>query len=105
MTAAARRLIAAEGHDPGYGARPLKRSIQRLVENPLARALLEGRFQPGTTIKVDADPGSGTLLFSAGTETVVANAAAGRRDVRRAAEPESEPEPAATGGDGKSRLN
>ena len=51
MTPAARQLIAAEGHDPAYGARPLKRSIQRLIENPLARALLENRFAPGTTIK------------------------------------------------------
>jgi len=103
VTPAARRLVAAEGHDPAYGARPLKRSIQRLVENPLARALLEGRFKPGTTIKVDADAGSGTLLFSAGAETVVASAADERRDVRRAAV--KEPEPAATGGDGKSRFN
>jgi hypothetical protein len=81
----------------------LKRSIQRLVENPLARALLEGKFKPGTTIKVDADTGSGTLLFSSGGETVVANAADERRDVRRGAE--REPEPAATGGNGKDRLN
>ena len=67
MTPAARVLVAGEGHDPAYGARPLRRAIQRLVENPLAKALLEGRFKPGTTIKVDADPGSGTLLFSGGT--------------------------------------
>ena len=58
VTPAARRLIAAEGHDPAYGARPLRHAIERLVENPLARALLEGRFKPGTAIKVDADPGS-----------------------------------------------
>jgi ATP-dependent Clp protease ATP-binding subunit ClpA len=82
VTPAARRLIATEGFDPAYGARPLKRSIQRLVENPLARALLEGRFKPGTTVRVDADPGSGTLLFSDGAETVVTTAGDGRRDVR-----------------------
>jgi ATP-dependent Clp protease ATP-binding subunit ClpB len=103
VTPAARQLVAAEGFDPAYGARPLKRSIQRLVENPLARALLEGRFQPGSTIKVDADPGSGTLLFTSGGETVVANAGDERRDIRRGAE--REPEPAATGADGKDRLN
>jgi ATP-dependent Clp protease ATP-binding subunit ClpA len=103
VTPAARQLVAAEGFDPAYGARPLKRSIQRLVENPLARALLEGKFKPGTTIKVDADAGSGTLLFTSGEETVVANAADERRDVRRGAEPE--PEPAVTGGDSKDRLN
>jgi ATP-dependent Clp protease ATP-binding subunit ClpB len=44
LTAAARALIAREGTDPTFGARPLKRTIQRLVENPLARALIEGRF-------------------------------------------------------------
>jgi ATP-dependent Clp protease ATP-binding subunit ClpB len=82
LTAAARRLIATEGHDPAYGARPLKRAIQRLIENPLARALLENRFAPGTTITVDADPSSGTLLFtSEGGEAVVASAA-DRRDAR-----------------------
>jgi ATP-dependent Clp protease ATP-binding subunit ClpB len=82
VTPAARQLIAGEGFDPAYGARPLRRSIQRLVENPLARALLEGRFKPGTTIKVDADPLSGTLLFSDGGETLVTSADQKRRDAR-----------------------
>ena len=100
VTPGARQLIAAEGFDPAYGARPLKRSIQRLVENPLARALLEGRFKPGTTIKVDADAGSGTLLFTSGGETVVTNASDERRDVRRPSE--QEPQPAGTA---KERLN
>ncbi|HEY7598848.1 MAG TPA: AAA family ATPase, partial [Candidatus Limnocylindrales bacterium] len=71
LTPAARQLIASEGHDPAFGARPLKRAIQRLVENPLARALLEGRFAGGGAIKIDADPVGGTLVFSAGDETVV----------------------------------
>ena len=82
ITDAARRLIAAEGHDPAFGARPLRRSIQRLVENPLAKALLEGRFKPGTRIKVDADPVSGTLLFSDGGTIVATSTADERRDVR-----------------------
>jgi ATP-dependent Clp protease ATP-binding subunit ClpB len=86
VTPAARRLIAGEGFDPAYGARPLRRSIQRLVENPLARALLEGRFKPGTTIKVDADPVSGTLIFSDGGETVVTSAEQERRDARGGAQ-------------------
>ena len=43
----ARALIVREGTDPAYGARPLKRTIQRLVENPLARALVAGRVQAG----------------------------------------------------------
>jgi ATP-dependent Clp protease ATP-binding subunit ClpA len=80
LSPAARALIAAEGHDPAFGARPLKRAVQRLVENPLARTLLEGRFPPGSHIRVDADPASGTLVFSSDGETVVASA--GRRDAR-----------------------
>jgi ATP-dependent Clp protease ATP-binding subunit ClpB len=46
----ARRLLASEGYDPAYGARPLKRAIQRLMQNPLALAVLEGRFNPGDHI-------------------------------------------------------
>jgi len=81
LTPAARALIAREGTDPTFGARPLKRTIQRLVENPLARALIEGRFRPGQVIHADADPVGSTLLFSAEGETVVADAAT-RRDAR-----------------------
>ena len=54
----------ARGHRPAYGARPLKRTIQRLVENPLARALVAGEFRPGDRVTVDADLTSGTLVFS-----------------------------------------
>jgi ATP-dependent Clp protease ATP-binding subunit ClpA len=81
LSAAARRLIASEGHDPAFGARPLRRAVQRLVENPLAKALLEGRFGPGATIVGDADALSGTLIFRAGDETVSAQAG-DRRDAR-----------------------
>ncbi|MBA2721197.1 MAG: ATP-dependent chaperone ClpB [Chloroflexi bacterium] len=81
LTPAARALIVREGTDPAYGARPLKRTIQRLVENPLARALLKGEFSPGDTIGIDADPVSGTLVFSTDRSTVVAEAA-NRRDAR-----------------------
>jgi len=82
LTPAARALIAREGHDPAFGARPLKRTIQRLVENPLAKALIEGRFKPGQAIGVDADPVGTTLVFSADGESVVADAGE-RRDARR----------------------
>src|SRR5215213_430931 len=83
---AAKRVIASEGHDPAYGARPFKRSIQRLIENPLAKALLENRFAPGTAITVDADAGGTTLLFtSEGGESVVASAG-DRRDARTSRE-------------------
>ena len=69
LTPAARALIAREGHDPAFGARPLKRTIQRLVENPLARALLQGRFKPGDRIVADADVTSGTIVFTSGEAT------------------------------------
>ena len=51
-------LIAEAGWDPAYGARPLKRAIQRLVENPLALELLEGRFADGDIVRADADGGA-----------------------------------------------
>jgi ATP-dependent Clp protease ATP-binding subunit ClpB len=95
LTPAARALIAREGTDPTYGARPLKRTIQRLLENPLARALIEGRFKPGQTVAVDADPLGTTLVFSADGESVVAEAGE-RRDARR--HDDAEPVGASTGG-------
>jgi ATP-dependent Clp protease ATP-binding subunit ClpB len=57
LTDAAKEALAEAGWDPAYGARPLKRAIQRLVENPLALRLLEGDFAEGDTIRVDADEG------------------------------------------------
>ena len=48
-------LIAEAGWDPAFGARPLKRAIQRLVENPLALELLEGRFGEGDTVRAVVD--------------------------------------------------
>jgi ATP-dependent Clp protease ATP-binding subunit ClpB len=57
LTDAAKETLAEAGWDPAYGARPLKRAIQRLVENPLALRLLEGDFADGATIRVDADDG------------------------------------------------
>ncbi|MFN2629100.1 MAG: ATP-dependent Clp protease ATP-binding subunit [Gaiellaceae bacterium] len=54
LTEAAREAVAEAGWDPAYGARPLKRAIQRLVENPLALRLLEGDFAEGDAILVDA---------------------------------------------------
>jgi len=53
LTDAALNHLALSGFDPVYGARPLKRSIQTLVENPLARAILDGQFVPGDAIRVD----------------------------------------------------
>jgi ATP-dependent Clp protease ATP-binding subunit ClpB len=55
VTEAAKALLGREGYDPTYGARPLKRTIQRLVQDPLALKLLEGQFKQGDTVTVDAD--------------------------------------------------
>src|SRR6185437_8796467 len=57
LTDEAKELVAEAGWDPTYGARPLKRALQRLVENPLALRLLEGEFEEGDTVLVDARTG------------------------------------------------
>src|SRR5438477_639349 len=57
LTDDAKQVLADAGWDPTYGARPLKRAIQRLVENPLALRLLEGEFADGDTVRVDARDG------------------------------------------------
>ena len=57
VTDAALKQIAAVGFDPVFGARPLKRAIQAQIENPLAKAILEGQFGPKDVIKVDARQG------------------------------------------------
>ena len=61
LTDAAKEVLAEAGWDPTYGARPLKRALQRLVENPLAQRLLQGEFAEGDTIRVDAQ--NGELVF------------------------------------------
>ena len=61
LTDAAKEALADAGWDPAYGARPLKRAIQRLLENPLALRLLEGEFADGDRIAVDAVDGE--LVF------------------------------------------
>jgi ATP-dependent Clp protease ATP-binding subunit ClpA len=94
LTPAAKALIVREGTDPAYGARPLKRTIQRLVENPLARALVAGEFRPGDRVTADADLVSGTLLFTSEGATVVADGK--RRDARSS--PAEEAVGVATGG-------
>ncbi|MEO0593781.1 MAG: AAA family ATPase, partial [Myxococcota bacterium] len=61
---AAKRHLAEAGYDPVYGARPLKRTVQKQIQNPLASAILEGRFAPGDTVHVDIDKDE-ALTFSA----------------------------------------
>jgi ATP-dependent Clp protease ATP-binding subunit ClpB len=63
VTPAAKRLLASEGYDPVFGARPLKRAIQRLLQNPLALAVLEGRFGEGDVVRVDRAPSGNALSF------------------------------------------
>jgi ATP-dependent Clp protease ATP-binding subunit ClpB len=61
LTDEAKQLVADAGWDPAYGARPLKRAIQRMIENPLAIRLLEGDFAEGDTVRVDVKDGE--LVF------------------------------------------
>jgi ATP-dependent Clp protease ATP-binding subunit ClpB len=72
LTDAAKERIGEAGWDPTYGARPLKRALQRLVENALAMRLLEGEFAEGDTVLVDAD--GGALTFTK-ADAAVASAA------------------------------
>jgi ATP-dependent Clp protease ATP-binding subunit ClpB len=67
ITPEAKRMLAEEGYDPAYGARPLKRAIQRMIQNPLALQILEGRFQEGDRILV-APGANGHLTFEKVTE-------------------------------------
>jgi len=88
LTPAARTLVLAEGFDPAYGARPLRRAVQRLVQDPLAMEILEGRVLPGSMIRVDADAATGKMKFemtgSAGASAAAEPAVAvGRSKQRR----------------------
>ena len=69
----ARELLATEGYDPVYGARPLKRVIQRLLQNPIALQLLEGEYAEGDTIVVDRD-GTGLKFRREAARPAVASA-------------------------------
>jgi ATP-dependent Clp protease ATP-binding subunit ClpB len=63
LTDAAKEMVLNEGYDPTYGARPLKRSIQRLIQDPLALKILDGEVLHGDHVIVDADKKSGKLTF------------------------------------------
>ncbi len=62
LTPAAKELLVREGFNPVYGARPLRRTVQRMIETPLSRSLLKGEFVPGDAVEVDVD--NGTIVFS-----------------------------------------
>jgi len=63
VTPAAKDILMSDGYDPAYGARPMRRSIQRLIQDPLSLRLLAGEFLSGETIVVDKDGDTGKLKF------------------------------------------
>ena len=63
-TEGAQAWLASRGYDPSYGARPLKRTIQREVETPIAKGILANKFQKGSTLLIDAKPGDPQLTIS-----------------------------------------
>jgi ATP-dependent Clp protease ATP-binding subunit ClpB len=67
---AAKKLLADEGYDPQFGARPLRRVIQHRIENPLATRILAGEFAEGDTIHVDVDPKRHDFTFAKGAAVV-----------------------------------
>jgi len=78
LTDAARQYLVRTGYDPAYGARPLKRAIQREIETPLARLLLQGEIRDGQTVLADWDPARGELVFAPQPAPVTEPAGAGR---------------------------
>ena len=75
LTAAAKELLLHEGYDPAYGARPLRRTIQRLIQDPLALQILEGAILPGDHIRVDRDGTKDAMKFACAAEKKPAAAA------------------------------
>ena len=63
LTPAAQDLLLQEGYDPAYGARPLRRTIQRLIQDPLALQILEGKVLPGDHVRVDRDGQKDAMRF------------------------------------------
>jgi ATP-dependent Clp protease ATP-binding subunit ClpB len=67
LTEDARTRLVRIGYDPHYGARPLKRAIQKEIENPLAKRIVSGEIQDGQTIRIDADPKGSGLVWQVET--------------------------------------
>jgi ATP-dependent Clp protease ATP-binding subunit ClpB len=63
LTPAAKALLFREGYDPAYGARPMKRAIQRLIQDPLALKILDGQVKPGDHLRADVDATTGEMKF------------------------------------------
>jgi len=64
LTPAAEELLLREGYDPAYGARPLRRTIQRMIQDPLAMQILEGKVLPGEHVRVDRDGKKDVMRFA-----------------------------------------
>ena len=67
LTPKAKQYLAKVGFDPAYGARPLRRTIEKLIQNPLSLKLLSGEFKEGDVIEIDFDPKSESLVFASQT--------------------------------------
>ncbi|HVH87769.1 MAG TPA: AAA family ATPase, partial [Terriglobales bacterium] len=63
ITSAANELLLSEGYDPAFGARPLRRTIQRLIQDPLAMQILEGKVLPGDHVRVNRDGQKDAMTF------------------------------------------
>ena len=63
LSSAAKVLLFREGYDPAYGARPMKRAIQRLIQDPLALKILDGEVKPGDAVLIEADAKTGVMKF------------------------------------------
>jgi ATP-dependent Clp protease ATP-binding subunit ClpA len=72
VTQSAKDVLMTEGYDPAFGARPLKRAIQRLLQDPLSLRLLSGDFSPGDTVVVEGNTGKHALEFTRRVPELVA---------------------------------
>jgi len=79
LTDAAKELLFTEGFDPNFGARPLKRAIQKLVQDPLALKILAGEVLHGDHVVVDADKRPGKMTFEVSTRVGEKEPAKARR--------------------------
>jgi ATP-dependent Clp protease ATP-binding subunit ClpA len=77
LTPEAKRWLAEHGYDPQFGARPLRRAIQRYIESPLSVGILEGKFAAGDDILIDADQEEEELTLSTQTLDVEADVTSG----------------------------
>jgi len=96
LTPAARERVVHDGYDPAYGARPLRRTVQRLVQDPLAMRILDGSVLPGDLVRVDIDPETDAMRFDRveGKAAQAPEAAAGLRGPERPrVNPAAESEP------------